>query len=98
MNLKNVVLTVFGLLVSYVSLGQANVLNASNPDEIGKKTQEEILYDNDKPLEYGYVGDRDILFSKMVWEKVVLDERANYPLYFPVEDNLGDDRKSLYQV
>ena len=52
-----------------------------------------------KPLEYGYVGDRDILFSKMTWEKVVLDERINFPLYFPVDrSNLGDDRQSLYHV
>jgi len=62
------------------------------------KTEAQLLLDNDQPLEYGYVGDRDILFSKMIWEKVVLDERVNFPLYFPVEDNLGDDRKSLYQV
>lgn len=77
---------------------QANILNAKIPEEIGMKTEAQLLLDNDKPLEYGYVGDRDILFSKMTWEKIVLDERANFPLYFPIEDNLGDDRKSLYRV
>ncbi|MEW7277855.1 gliding motility protein GldN [Aquimarina sp. 2201CG1-2-11] len=99
MNLKNVVLTVFGLLVSYVSVGQANVLNASNPDEIGKKTQEEILYDNDKPLEYGYVGKRDILWAKTTWETIDLDERINFPLYYPIDtNNIGANRRSLYDV
>jgi gliding motility associated protien GldN len=77
---------------------QANILNAKIPEEIGMKTEAQLLLDNDQPLEYGYVGDRDILFSKMTWEKIVLDERANFPLYFPIEDNLGDDRKSLYRV
>ncbi|BAO76341.1 gliding motility protein GldN [Winogradskyella sp. PG-2] len=77
---------------------QANILNAKIPEEIGMKTEAQLLLDNDQPLEYGYVGDRDILFSKMIWEKIVLDERVNFPLYFPIEDNLGDDRKSLYRV
>jgi hypothetical protein len=36
-------------------------------EEIGMKTS--LVLDNDRPLEYGYVGDRDILFSKMIWEK-----------------------------
>ena len=38
------------------------------------------------------------MFSKIIWEKVVLDERANFPLYFPTEDNLGSNRKSLFRV
>ncbi len=86
------------VLATNTMFAQANVLNAKIPEEIGMKTEAQLLLDNDKPLEYGYVGDRDILFSKMIWEKIVLDERVNFPLYFPVEGNLGDDRKSLYQV
>ncbi|MFC0604599.1 type IX secretion system ring protein PorN/GldN [Winogradskyella pulchriflava] len=85
-------------LATNTMFAQANILNAKIPEEIGMKTEAQLLLDNDKPLEYGYVGDRDILYSKMIWEKVVLDERVNFPLYFPVEGNLGDDRKSLYRV
>ncbi len=98
MNLKNVLYTGLTLIAANTMFAQSNILNAKIPEEIGMKTEAELLLDNDKPLEYGYVGDRDILFSKMTWEKVILDERANFPLYFPVEGNLGDDRKSLYQV
>ncbi|NRB59956.1 MAG: gliding motility protein GldN [Winogradskyella sp.] len=98
MNLKNVLYTGLVLIAANSMFAQSNILNAKIPEEIGMKTEAELLLDNDKPLEYGYVGDRDILFSKMTWEKVILDERANFPLYFPVENNLGDDRKSLYQV
>ncbi|MDC1504462.1 gliding motility protein GldN [Winogradskyella sp.] len=98
MKLKSFLYTGLALFASHTMFAQANILNAKIPEEIGMKTEAELLLDNDKPLEYGYVGDRDILFSKMTWEKVVLDERANFPLYFPVESNLGDDRKSLYQV
>lgn len=98
MKLKSVIYIGIAMLATNTMFAQANILNAKIPEEIGMKTEAQLLLDNDQPLEYGYVGDRDILFSKMVWEKVVLDERANFPLYFPVEDNLGDDRKSLYQV
>jgi len=98
MNLKSFLCIGIGVLAANTMFAQANILNAKIPEEIGMKTEAQLLLDNDKPLEYGYVGDRDILFSKMTWEKIVLDERANFPLYFPIEDNLGDDRKSLYRV
>lgn len=99
MNLRNFVLTVFGLLISSLSYGQANVLNAGNPDQIGKKTQEQILYDNDRPLEYGYVDKRDVLWAKTTWETIDLDERINFPLYYPIDTfNIGANRRSLYDV
>lgn len=98
MNLKSFLCIGIGVLAANTMFAQANILNAKIPEEIGIKTEAQLLLDNDKPLEYGYVGDRDILFSKMTWEKVILDERVNFPLYFPIEDNLGDDRKSLYKV
>ena len=98
MNIKSFLYIGLTFFATHTMFAQTNVLNAKIPEEIGVKTEAQLLLDNDKPLEYGYVGDRDILFSKMTWEKVVLDERVNFPLYFPIEENLGDDRKSLYQV
>ena len=88
--------TVFSVSTMFA---QANILNAKTPQEIGVRTEAQKLVDNDKPLEYGYVDDRDILFSKMVWEKVVLDERSNFPLYYPIDtNNIGTNRRSLYDV
>ncbi len=98
MKLKSFLCIGLGVLAANTMFAQANILNAKIPEEIGIKTEAQLLLDNDRPLEYGYVGDRDILFSKMTWEKIILDERANFPLYFPIEENLGDDRKSLYRV
>ncbi|WP_299111397.1 gliding motility protein GldN [uncultured Winogradskyella sp.] len=98
MKLKRIIYVGLALFATHTMFAQSNILNAKIPEEIGMKTEAELLLDNDQPLEYGYVGDRDILFSKMIWEKVVLDERVNFPLYFPVEENIGDDRKSLYKV
>lgn len=99
MKLKNIILTVFSVTIATAGFAQANILNAKKPEEIGVKTEAQLALDNDKPLEYGYVDDRDILFSKMTWEKVVLDERANFPLYYPVDtNNIGKNRRSLFDV
>jgi gliding motility associated protien GldN len=99
MKLRSFLLTVATVFTASSMFAQANILNAKSPDEIGVRTASQKAVDNDKPLEYGYVDDRDILFSKMVWEKVVLDERANFPLYYPIDtNNIGSDRRSLYDV
>src|SRR5690606_8662890 len=99
MNWKNVLLIgVLGALPLSLS-AQANILNAKLPEEIGKKTQAQIALDADVPLKYGYVDDRDILWSKTVWEIIDLDERVNFPLYYPTDTiGIGADRRSLYRV
>ncbi|MBU3821243.1 gliding motility protein GldN [Flavobacteriaceae bacterium XHP0103] len=99
MRIKSFLLTVTTVFTVSGVFAQANILNAKSPDEIGVKTDEQIAADNDKPLEYGYVDDRDILFSKMTWERIVLDERVNFPMYYPVDtNNIGKNRRSLYDV
>ncbi|MFH6772389.1 type IX secretion system ring subunit PorN/GldN [Gaetbulibacter aestuarii] len=99
MKLRNFLLTLSTVFTVSAMFGQANILNAKSPQEIGVRTAAQIAVDNDKPLEYGYVDDRDILYSKMVWEKIVLDERANFPLYYPIDtNNIGSNRRSLYDV
>jgi hypothetical protein len=47
-----------------VLFAQSNLLNAKTPDQIGLKTAAQLISDNDKPLAYGYVHDRDILMGK----------------------------------
>ena len=99
MNYKFLLSLIAAVGISSSTFSQANLLNAKTPQEVGVKTEAQLALDNDKPLEYGYVDDRDILFSKMTWEKVVLDERVNFPLYFPVDtNNIGKDRRSLYHT
>jgi gliding motility associated protien GldN len=99
MNLKNVVLCVFGLGMATGASAQVNILNAKTPEDIGKKTEAQIAYDNDTPLPYGYTDERDVLWSKTTWETIDLDERVNFPLYYPIDtNNIGSDRRSLYDV
>ncbi|MFP9100691.1 gliding motility protein GldN [Flavobacterium sp. RHBU_24] len=94
---RKMFLGLFLCLLSTSVFAQSNLLNAKKPEDIGKKTAAQDSLDNDTPLPYGYVGDRDILFSKKVWERIDLNQRINFPLYFPVED-LTPDRRPLYNV
>ncbi|NER14828.1 gliding motility protein GldN [Leptobacterium flavescens] len=99
MNWKSIFLSVVAVLVVQSAVAQANLLNAKRPEEIGVKTNEQKLADNDAPLPYGYVDDRDILWSKTVWEVIDLDERVNFPFYYPIDTvDIGADRRSLYDV
>ncbi|WP_047416607.1 gliding motility protein GldN [Cellulophaga sp. Hel_I_12] len=99
MNWKNVLVIGAVTLLPFSMLAQANVLNAKTPSDIGKKTEAQIEMDNDGPLNYGYVDDRDVLWSKTVWEVIDLDERVNFPLYYPIDTvDIGSDRRSLYDV
>lgn len=99
MKSKNGILFMLALLVSVATFAQRNILNAKTPEEIGKKTEAQIAYDNDEPLPYGYVDERDVLWSKTTWEIIDLDERVNFPLYYPVDtNNIGSERRSLYDV
>jgi len=99
MKYKNFLIVVAFTVGSFYSFAQSNLLNAKVPSEIGKKTAAQLISDNDKPLAYGYVHDRDVLMGKTTWETIDLDERINFPLYYPIDTaNIGKDRRSLYDV
>ena len=70
-------------------LGQRNILNAKTPEEIGQKTIEELIIEEyERPLAYAYISERDVLFSMTIWESIDLDERVNFPFYFPADTTL----------
>ena len=99
MKIKNLLSVIFALVISASTYGQANLLNSKTPDEIGKKTAAQLISDNDKPLPYGYVHDRDVLMGKTIWEFIDLDERINFPLYYPIDTAfVGKERRSLFDV
>ena len=99
MNWKVYYLVFVALLVSSYSNSQSNLLNATEVDQIGKQTKEKIAADNDSPLSYGYIDDRDILWSKVVWEFVDLNQKINLPYYYPIDTaNISNDRRSLFDT
>lgn len=99
MNWRNLFLVTTFVFASSTAFAQSNLLNAKVPTDIGKKSEAQLLKDNDKPLEYGYIDDRDVLMSKKTWEIIDLDERVNFPLYYPIDTaSIGNERRSLYDV
>lgn len=99
MKIKSLLSIVLALAWSTITTAQSNLLNAKTPDEIGKKTPAQLISDNDKPLPYGYVHDRDVLMGKTIWEIIDVDERINFPLYYPIDTAfVGKERRSLFDV
>jgi len=99
MKIKNLLSVIFAVAMSASTYAQSNLLNSKTPDEIGKKTPAQLISDNDKPLPYGYVHDRDVLMGKTIWEFVDVDERINFPLYYPIDTAfVGKERRSLFDV
>ena len=82
--MKHLILLI--LLLPASVLGQRNILNAKSPDEIGQKTIDELIIGEDElPLAYSYVNERDVLFSQTIWEVIDLSERVNFSLYYPTD-------------
>jgi gliding motility associated protien GldN len=99
MKIKSLLSIVLSLAWSTITTAQSNLLNAKTPSEIGKKTPAQLISDNDKPLPYGYVHDRDVLMGKTIWEIIDVDERINFPLYYPIDTAfVGKERRSLFDV
>lgn len=99
MNKKSIGIFILALVLFHNTFAQSNLLNAKIPSDIGKKTASQLAVDNDIPLVYGYIDDRDIVWSKVVWEFLDLNERINLPLYYPTEtNNISSDRRSLFDT
>jgi gliding motility associated protien GldN len=94
--------TNFVILFSFLSLfsfSQSNLLNADSPEEVGKKTKQQKALDFNQPLDYPYVDDKDILWSKIVYEYVDGYEQFNYPMFYPLKDaEFTESRRSLWRI
>ena len=97
--IKNCLILFFAILSSGLVNAQVNLLNSKTVDQIGVKSSEQLAADNDGPIPYGYVDDRDILWSKVVWEFIDLNQKINLPYYFPIDTtNLSLERRSLFHT
>jgi len=96
--MKNLIF-IFCCLVSLNLNSQTNILNVKDPSLIGNKNSDQIQSDQESSfLEYNFIDDRDILWSKIVYEKIDLNEKLNFPLLFPIIDSEDKNRKSLWRI
>lgn len=77
---------------------QSNILNTTKLEDIGKYYKQKLEDDNDRPIPYGYVDDRDIMWSKVVWEYIDLNQKINLPYYYPIKPIQSSIRKSLFST
>ncbi|SIT00895.1 type IX secretion system ring subunit PorN/GldN [Chryseobacterium gambrini] len=93
------------VLVSGFAFSQT-ILNASSPEEFRQmraenkqKIGDSIVDKKVKPLEYGFVDDKDILKSMFVWEIIDMNDKINQPFYYDNPDGLTSSQtRSLYQL
>ncbi|AZB21891.1 gliding motility protein GldN [Chryseobacterium manosquense] len=81
-----------------------SILNAKSPESFRKyrdlglvKKGDSLVSNKVTPLSYGYIEDKDILKSMVVWEIIDMNDKLNQPFYHN-EDGLVSKNKSLYQV
>lgn len=96
--MKTIHLLVASLLFFSQSIcAQINLLNADDPSEIGVMTEEQKKELSKKKLiEYPFVDEKDIMWSKIVYEEIDLSEKFNHPLFFPEDKLYVNERKSLW--
>lgn len=83
-----------------------SILNASSPEEFREMRSENMIKVGDtvisnkvKPLEYGFVDEKDILKSMYVWEIVDMNDKINQPFYYDNPNGLlSKQTKSLYKL
>ena len=91
------------ILVSGFVFSQT-ILNAKSPEEFRKlreenqtKVGDSVISTKVEPVKYGYIDEKDILKSLVVWEIIDLNDKVNQPIY-KNSDGLVNQNKSLFQV
>ena len=82
------------ILFSNSILSQTDLINAKKPSDIENKAFNEV-----KTLVYTELDENDVLWSKVVYEYIDLNEKLNFPLLFPINDEQNKiGRKSLWRI
>ena len=93
-----------GGVVNDTPINSMSILNAKSPESFRKYRDLNLIKQGDSmvsnkitPLEYGFIEDKDILKSMVVWEIIDMNDKINQP-YYHNEDGLVSQNKSLYQI
>ena len=85
-------------------INSMSILNAKSPESFRKYRDLNMIKQGDSmvsnkitPLEYGFIEDKDIVKSMVVWEIIDMNDKINQP-YYHNEDGLVSQNKSLYQL
>ena len=91
MKLRILIILIFSDFLS----AQTGLLNAEKPEDIITNISKEKI----DGLEFYDVEENDVLWSKVVYEYIDLNEKLNFPLLFPIDDHKNIiGRKSLWRI
>ena len=91
MKLRILIILIFSNFLS----AQSGLLNAKKPGEISNN----VVSENTDILNYSDIEENDVLWSKVVYEYIDLNEKLNFPLLFPIDDDKNIiGRKSLWRI
>lgn len=93
------------LFIAATIFSQAQtILNAKSPEEFRQLREENkfkkgdsIISNEITPLSYGYIDEKDVLKSMVVWEIIDMNDKLNQP-YYHNSDGLVSQNKSLFQI
>jgi len=93
-----------GSTVDDTPINSMSILNAKSPESFRKYREMGMIKQGDSmvsikkaPLKYGFIEDKDILKSMVVWEIIDMNDKINQPFYHN-EDGVVSQNKSLYQL
>jgi gliding motility associated protien GldN len=84
------------LITSLVVFSQPNqsVVTGSYPPR--DRSYDKILNRGRQVKEWPNLREADILWKKRIWEEIDLNQKMNFPLYYPLDEKVG--RKSLWHI
>ena len=93
-----------GLVLASGFAFSQTILNSKSPEEFRKlreenqiKVGDSVVSNKVEPLQYGYIDEKDVGKSMVVWEIIDLNDKINQPIY-KNSDGIVSQNKSLFQV